>query len=230
MTVLSKIDTVILHTPKTGGSSVRWPSIKKYGIRYACQHCDYKMLPDEYKNFRKITFVRNPIDWYRSRYFFDKMRFKEGKTRDVMTTALSHEYKKSFNETLPLYLNLDEAFKDEMTQKIYRSMMKFNILNQYTCWNVSYHDNINDVKSGYFEGKTYYQWILGKIGVEYADKVYRLEDQYRMGMLTEFGNDISLEKRNKTPRKEFREDYTRENRQLVLKLEDKFIKKYGYNK
>jgi hypothetical protein len=228
MTVLKKIDTIILHVPKTGGSSVRWPAIKKYNIRFACQHCNYEYLPEKYKNFRKVTFVRNPLDWYKSRYFFDKMRFNNKRNRDMMTIALSHEFKKSLNETLDLYLNLDKAFEDKRTLFLYKKLLKLNVLNKYTCWNISYHDDIEEIKPGYFKGKTYYQWQLDTVGINEADAHYRIEDQYEYGMQKEFGMDIDLIHKNKTPRRLFREDYTDETKNKILHFEQNFIKKYGY--
>ena len=228
MTVLESIDTVILHAPKTGGSSVRWPAINKFNIRYACQHCNYKMLPEEYKNFRKITFVRHPLAWYKSRYYFDLYNFSKARgSRDIMTTALSHVYTKSFNETLDSYLNPDEAFKDPKTIDIFRKLTKLDALRNYTCWNISYQDNINKVEPGFFNGQTYYQWLLNITGIQYADVAYRLEDQYALGMKKEFGEDINLVHKNKTKQKNII-DYSDENKKIVLEREQDFIKKYEY--
>jgi hypothetical protein len=229
VTVLSRINTIILHTPKTGGSSVRWPAIQKHGLKYSCQHCNYKMLPEEYKNFHKMTFVRNPLDWYRSRYNYDKFRFKViKKYRDAMTTALSHYYKKNLNETLEAFLNPDEAFRDKKTRDIYRRLIKLDVVSNYTCWNVSYHDNIDSVDYGYFQGKTYYQWLLHMIGVHEADSVYRLEDEYEIGMKKEFGDDVELIYKNKTPKIYNIETFTKSNKQLILSAEADMIEKYRY--
>jgi len=229
MTILNKINTIILHVPKTGGSSVRWPAVRKFGLRYACQHCHHKMLPREYSLFRQISFIRNPIDWYISRYIFDKFRFKTVKrARDIMTTALSYGYKLNMNETIEKYLDLDYAFKDKRTIKIYRILLKNDVMNNYTGWNISYHDNINKVGPGFFEGLSYYQWLIEIIGLKYADVIYRIEDQYEFGMKKEFGSDIKLIHKNRTPFGLKKEIITAENINNIKHKDKIIINKYGY--
>lgn len=228
MTVLRDIDTIILHTPKTGGSSVRWPAINKFGIRYACQHCRYDMIPKEYENFHKMTFIRNPIDWYTSRYFFDRNRFRNKKLCDAMVYALSLEFRLNFNQTLNRMMNLSEAFTDKKTLSLYKNFIQHDVLNNYTVWNVSYHDNIEKISSDTFNNMSYYQWILDTIGIENANSIYRLEDEYEIGMKKEFGNDINLIHKNKTNKPSNDIIYNQQTRKIIVNTEIEFIKKYGY--
>ena len=227
MTVLKNIDTVILHTPKTGGSSVRWPAIRLHDIRYSCQHCHYKMLPAEYNNFRKVTFVRNPIDWYASRYFFDKKKaINRFFRKEPFTDALSLNYKLGFEETLYNMLNLTEAFKNKKILELYKKILKHEVLNNYQCWQVSFYDNFNDIEPEIFNNKSLYQWSLDITGVSFANAVYRLEDQYAEGMRKEFGNRIELIHKNKTVRKKSQELYNKTMINAVVNKDKKIIDKY----
>jgi len=229
MTVLRNINTIILHTPKTGGSSVRWPAIKKFGIKYSCQHCDYKMLPEKYKNYRKITFIRNPLDWYASRYFFDKKKFQQKQKKlEPFTDALSNDYKLSFKETLPNMMNLTNAFRNPKILNHFKKRIQREVTNNYQCWWVSYFDDIDSLTPEYFENKSLYKWFLDIIGIEHADAIYRLEDQYEYGMKKEFGNDINLIHKNKTKRTSSGDLYTDSIKKMVIDVEQKFIQKYKY--
>jgi len=229
MTVLSKINTIIIHVPKTGGSSVRWPAINKYGVRYSCQHCNYNMIPEQYKNFRKITFTRNPIDWYASRFFFDKKKFARVDKRtkfEPFTDALSEMYSLTFKQTLPRMLNLTEAFSDEATLGLFKKRLKYEVTNNYQCWWVSYFDDIDAITAESFENKSLYQWFNDIIGLDKCDAVYRLEDQHELGMKCEFGSDVNLVHRNKTGRRKSEDIYSPQMRQSVLETEKDFIRKY----
>jgi len=229
MTILSKINTIIIHVPKTGGSSVRWSAISKYGARYSCQHCNFNMIPSQYKNFRKITFTRNPIDWYASRFFFDKKKFdlsnKQSKL-EPFSDALSEQYNLTFEQTLPRMLNLTEAFRNGATLELFKERLRFEVLNNYQCWWVSYFDDIENITADSFENKSLYQWFNDIVGLDKCDVVYRLEDQYEYGMKLEFGSDIKLAHRNSTGREKSEDIYTTQMRQSVLKTEKDFIRKY----
>jgi hypothetical protein len=228
MTVLGKIDTVIIHVPKTGGSSVRWPAIRKFGVRYSCQHCNYSSLPDKYKDFRKITFVRHPLDWYASRFFFDKKKFHNDKTIkfEPFSDALSNEYKLSFKETLPMMLDLTEAFRNEEILNLFKKRLTFEVTNNYQSWWVSYFDDINEITAESFEHKSLYQWFCDIQGVDNCDAVYRLEDQHESGMKREFGDGVNIVHRNKTGRKSNSEIYEKEMIEKFLNKEKEFIMKY----
>lgn len=230
MTVLSKIDTIILHVPKTGGSSVRWAVMNKFGVRYSCQHCDYKMLPKQYRNFRKITFIRNPIDWYASRFYFDKKKFDTNKRAmlEPFTDALSEKYSKTFKETLPRMLDLTEAFKNERVLDLFKKSINREVTNNYQCWWVSYFDDIDTITAESFEHKSLYQWFCDKIDIEQCDAIYRLEDQHSLGMKKEFGGDVDIKHKNKTGRRKSSDIYSSDMVNKVIEKEKDFISRYGY--
>ena len=229
MTVLRDIDKIIIHVPKTGGSSVRWPAIKKFGNRYACQHCNIKMLPGIYKDFKKITFIRNPIDWYASRYFFDNKKYKNGAIKkEPFSDALSEDYSLDFETTLKRMLNLTETFKDERIFSLFKSKVLREVNNNYQTWWVSYFDDIDGLKPEDFGGKSLYQWFIDICGVYECDSIYRLEDQYSFGMKREFGEDIKLIHKNRTGRKPSREIYSKDSEILVKNVDSEIFKEFGY--
>ena len=230
MTILKDIKTIILHTPKTGGSSVRWPAIKKFGMRYACQHCAYKMLPEMYQDYRKVTFVRHPIEWYASRFFFDKKKWdiRQRAKLEPFTDALSNEYQLTFSQTLPRMLDLTEAFSDPKVLQSFKNKVSNEVNNNYQAWWVSYFDDIDGITAESFGHKSLYQWFLDIVGVQHADAVYRLEDEYELGMKKEFGGDIQLLHKNKTGRNTSDEIYSVGMIKSVLEKEKTFIEKYDY--
>jgi len=228
MTVLRDLDTVIIHVPKTGGSSVRWPAIKKFGVRYSCQHCNFSSLPEKYKEFRKVSFTRNPIDWYASRYFFDKKKFISSKQKlEPFSDALSDGYKLNFEDTLMRMLNITDAFRDKKTLDLFKERVIKEVTNNYQCWWVSYFDDIESLTPEYFENKSLYQWFNDKVGLYECDVVYRLEDEFEEGMFKEFG-ELPLKHRNKTGRESSETLYTDRMKELVLDTEKDFIGKFGY--
>jgi len=228
MTILRDIQTVIIHVPKTGGSSVRWPAVDKFNVRHTCQHCAYKMLPDKFKDYRKITFVRNPLDWYASRFYFDKKKWdtRNRAKREPFTDALSNEYSLNFEQTLPRMLDLTEAFKDKKVFESFKTKIRREVNNNYQVWWVSYFDDIEALTPEDFGHKSLYQWFLDICGVENCDVVYRLEDQYEFGMKKEFGNDVSIIHKNKTGRRETKDIYSQKMVNMVNQKEKEFISRY----
>jgi hypothetical protein len=184
------------------------------------------MLPEKYKDFRKITFVRHPLDWYSSRFFFDKNKFKKDEMKlEPFSDALSLLYESSFEETVKRMLDLTEAFSDEIVLNLFKKRVRKEVTNNYQCWWVSYFDDIENLTADDFQHLSLYQWFIKKLGVERADAVYRLEDQYGFGMKKEFGEDVGLSHRNKTPNKPTNV-YSDELEKMVLEKEKEFIRKY----
>ena len=110
MLIFKGKDTVVLHMPKCAGSSVRWAIEKVYkDIRWTCGHAPIETLPERYKNFRRIGFCRNPLSWYLSKYYHDKKKFLQGDAKDtlVYVSLASDDFKKDFNQTLPILLDLN---------------------------------------------------------------------------------------------------------------------------
>jgi len=223
---------VILHTPKTAGSSIRWPAINIDGLQYSCQHCKYEMLPEQYKDMRKITFVRNPYDWYASRYFFDKKRDnnKLSDRNDIFTSIFSNNFELTFKETLPFYMNLTETFRDKFILNRFKNALKYQVTNNYQCWLVSYWDNIEDIKPEDFENKSLYQWWLDIVGVDKADAWYRIEDQHEEGMKKEFGENVNIIHKNKSHRPNTNTLYTDDMKHIVYEADKNIFIRYGYEK
>jgi len=220
---------VILHTPKTAGSSIRWPAMKIDGLQYSCQHCHIKMLPNQYKNMKKITFVRNPYDWYASRYSFTIKRKNHIKNLDdVFTETFSNDFTKDFNDVLPLYMNLTKAFENKFLLEKFKTKLKREVTNNYQCWLVSYWDNIDNITAESFENRSLYDWWLNICGVYEADAIYRIEDQHEYGLKKEFGENINIVHRNKTNRLSNVSLYNYDNILLVKNIDAKIFKKFGY--
>lgn len=223
---------VILHLPKTAGSTVRWRAMENDGFQYACQHCSFKMLPNEYKGMKIVSFIREPLDWYVSYYEFTKKRFiNKGDISLLFVKEFSEDFEKSFQETLPLLLDLTKTFKENplMLEK-FKLTLKSLTCNKYVAFASSYFDNISTITPESFEHKSMYQWYYDIIGLDNAT-VYRIEDQFEEGMLefnaTPRGRRTEFRKKNQnTDRDETDTYYTKELKEMVLKADKYIINKH----
>ena len=197
---------VILHVPKTGGSSIRWPAMKVDGFRYSCQHCRFDCLPPKYKDMRKISWVRNPLNWYPSFFFFFKKEYQKIAARkramsDPFLDALLMAGIDSFNNVLPFLVNLNQFFDNPNLVSNFKKRIRYYQTNIYACWHSSYWDDIEDLNMEEYQNKSIYRWYMDTIGIQHCDKVYRLEDEYKSGMLIEFGDNVQFMHKNKTRNK-----------------------------
>lgn len=218
---------VILHLPKTAGSSVRWNAMKVDGFQYSCQHCHYKMLPEEFKDMPKVSFIRFPMDWYVSYYEYTKKNSHEKERLGLLfTDVISEDFTKSFQETLPLLINLTKCFKErpDLLMK-FKNNLKQKVTNDYKCWIVSYFDNISTITPETFENKSMYQWLYDIVGLDNAT-VYRVEDQFEEGMRKEFPRAPIQHRNVNKKRKPFREYYTKELEDMVTKADSYILDKY----
>jgi len=71
MLIIKELKTVVICTPRTASTSLRSIVMKKYPeTLHPHFHMEADGIPEEYKNYRKIGIVRNPIDRLFSLYKF----------------------------------------------------------------------------------------------------------------------------------------------------------------
>jgi hypothetical protein len=61
---------VFLHVPKTGGSWVKSTIPDEWCVARLRDHESHSNVPDEYADLPVLAFVRNPWDWYVSHYSY----------------------------------------------------------------------------------------------------------------------------------------------------------------
>lgn len=173
MFITRGIDTVILHMPKCGGSSVRWSVLKKYpDYRWSCEHADIRAIPYKFKNFRRIGFCRNPITWYASKYYHAS-RLKQDALSHVV--VLSDNLTLAFDETLPRlldlrnFLDMHPQYLENLKQRLTRLAM-----NRYLGRIILSYPDISEIKAEDFGHSLYDHWYR-IVGLDTA-VVYKMDD------------------------------------------------------
>jgi len=223
MTVFSKLDSVFIHVPKTAGSSVRWHGIGEFGLRYSAQHCGVQHIPEKFKNFRKFSFIRHPSTWYQSRYYFDKKRFeKSERIIDPFSVALSENFKLNAEETIKNMLDLTKAFENDHLLHLFKETLRKIVSNEYLVWIVMYFDDIDSITPETFKNMSLYEWLCEFSGIFEIENVYRIEDQFSIGMNSEFGSS-PIKKRNVNKAKE---DLSKSIIELIEEKDKRIIEKF----
>jgi len=177
MFITKGVDTVVLHMPKCGGSSVRWAIIKEYPeYRWSCEHADIKALPDRFKDFRRIGFCRNPVTWYASKYFHAKRREQQG-DKDTLShvSILSENFNRSFKQTLPRLLDVRNYFDmhPQVLFKFKRRLTKL-AMSKYLGRIILSYPDISEIKAEDFKDTLYDHWYK-TVGLDTA-VVYKMDN------------------------------------------------------
>ena len=193
---------IILHVPKTAGSSVRWNAMKVDGIQFYNEHGCLSNLNDEYKDLRSVGFIRDPETWYMSMYNFAKDKYiNRGLKHENFTImiALSDEFKRSFQETLPLMMNLTYTF--EQYPQIWEEVKKRFIASALNTGRSRYHSyfpNFSKMSPKDFKNRSLQKNLITFI--------YTYKD---IGVVQEFTNDEL---------KEISKEYWPGNNTLIFKV------------
>jgi hypothetical protein len=189
-------DIIVLHLYKCAGSSIRW-SIKQagYNCRFTCEHLPIRALPSIYKDFERISFVRNPIKWYKSYYYY-YINNNNSKSFDVFVNVLSNNYTLPFDEFILNATDLQNFFKNEKNIQRYKEILISKIMNTYNCWLAFSHEDINNVSHKDFE-KTLFDHHFNNIGLNTAT-VFRIEDGLSYPLSKYFPNVKRILYKNKT--------------------------------
>jgi hypothetical protein len=193
--LVTNANKVILHMPRCAGSSIRWALIKAgYKYRFSCEHAPIKMLPQKYKDYPRIAFIRNPIHWYHSRYYYAKKKIVGNKIGvSVLLFILSDGFKLSFDEFIVNAVNLNHFFADQYNIKKLKMRIQRVVMNTYCCWQAFKWEDVENISSADFNG-TFFDYTFKTIGLDTA-KIYRIEDGVQNSIDKEFKN-VIIQKRN----------------------------------
>lgn len=101
---------VFLHTPKTAGLSTLAALKQTFGpglmTPQGTEHPSHLLIPIAARDAPRFTVVRNPWQWHASLYQFCKER---GASISPLLARLSHDFRDSFELTLPRLLNLSRS-------------------------------------------------------------------------------------------------------------------------
>lgn len=174
MLVLRDKDIVILHMPKCGGSSVRWAAVKKYGYRWSCEHAPLSALPKKFGGFRKIGFIRSPESWYLSKYYHARKSYRLRRQGLLTCMILSDYFTHNFEQTLHRMIDLKNFFDIKKNIDAYKTAVQYQVMNHYSCHHVYMHDDVNSITSEFFSTTLYQHWYK-KVGLDRADKIYKMD-------------------------------------------------------
>ena len=229
MYITSGVDTVVLHMPKCGGSSVRWAINKKYpDYRWSCEHVDIKALPERFKDFRRIGFCRNPITWYKSKYYHAYNRFQHGKSNSlIFSNILSNGFKLSFERTLPRYLDVRNFFDmhPEHLAK-FKKRVKMLSMNEYLCRAILTYPDASEITAADF-GDTLYDHWYNAVGLDTA-VVYKMDDGSFASTVAEEFPGVVLEHRNKGNCKYASALYTSDMKRAIYQADRQYFDLHGY--
>jgi hypothetical protein len=219
---------VILHMPRCGGSSIRWGLIKS-GIspRFTCEHAPIYLLPEKYKEWPKIGFIRHPIDWYISIYNYAKYHStRNSVSRIIIPHILSNGFILSCDEFINNALDLTSFFSNPANLSKYKKRLVNIIMNTYCCWQAFIHEDIDSVTSDYFENRSYFDYKFNLLGLNDA-KIYRMEDGIDNAINIEFPG-VQIGHQNKCIKKT--DTYiSPKTRDRVYKTHKKYFTSFQYD-
>jgi hypothetical protein len=193
--LVTDANKVILHLPRCGGLSVRWSLINAgYKYRFSCEHAPIKMLPAIYKNLPRIAFIRNPIDWYCSWYYYSKRQFinkKVGTT--ILMNVLSDNFNLSFDKFIINATDLNLFFRQKGNIDRLKKRIQYIVMNNYYCWQAFTWDDVESITANNFSG-TFLNYKFNSLGLNTA-KVYKIEDGIQSAIDNHFKN-VIIQKRN----------------------------------
>jgi len=186
---------IFISVPKTGTTSALFLIRKKWKEKHFCKHASLYSFPlsKEEKNYKKITLIRDPRTWYKSRIIFDLRIFKNNKKNHASifteTFKINNEFsKENIKILLSRFFNLTETFKEEkLLEDFKRNLKKAREYDKF-CWlKYQFPEQIDDITPEFFENKSLYFWYLSKLGaLDNEVKKYKLETEFSKMLKEEF--------------------------------------------
>ena len=205
-------ETVFIHLHKCAGTSIHQMLLleRRNDIKFIVNHRSLKNLPPEYKNYRKIALVRNPLTWYNSFYDYswrkskDELQLVEGLlTKDV-----------SFDT----FLNRALDFNNFMSP--YHRQFRKTLIEDHRPMIQDFYSNAQEIE---FEN-TLYRERFETLGVGGCE-LFHMETQFQEVMdILKLKTEL---KRNVSPNLKIPDI---EHQNLILKSDDKMFDLLGYKK
>ncbi len=229
MFITSGVDTVVLHMPKCGGSSVRWSILSQYPEhKWSCEHASIEAMPEPYRSYRRIGFCRNPYTWYISKYYHAKRLSMHGRSTLPHVDLLSDGFDLSFAQTLPRlldmqnFLDMNPVYIERLKKRLARLVM-----NKYLCRIALSYPNIQDITADDFKPTLYDYWYE-LVGLPSAH-VYKIDSgNFADAVEHEFPGTV-LTHMNKTNSPETSSQYTPEMAIALVEADSKYFRCHAYD-
>jgi hypothetical protein len=226
---------LFIHMHKTGGQFVNRLLLEHYpGAQTIGYHLPRSEAPGELRRLPTFAFIRNPWDWYVSWYSFNAA----SPQRNPIFRAVSEQGTADFHDTLHNLLHLCHPLRAAMREEIARGLPESREGNQGSGITRLAMRSFTDPDAGYLSWLTRYMCFSGGSpeGLLMGHMENLRHDLPKLiescgGELTPgFAGAIATAPAvNASPRRDYREYYDQELRELVADRDWSIVESYNYS-
>jgi hypothetical protein len=225
---------LFIHVHKTGGQFVNRLLLAHLpGARMIGYHLPRSEAPAELKALPAFAFIRNPWDWYVSWYAFNLANPQ----RNPIFRVVSEQGRADFHDTIHNLLHLGHPLQAAMREEVAQSLPESREGNQGSGITRAVMRGFTDPDAGYLTWLTRYLCFVG--GSPTGLRMGRMEQlrEELPGLLESCGTTVTLELSqaiaeapavNASPRRDYRNYYDGELKELVAERDWAIIESYGY--
>lgn len=225
---------LFIHLHKTGGQFVNrlllehLPDARRIGY-----HLPRNEAPEELKSLPAFAFMRNPWDWYVSWYAFNLANPQ----RNPIFRGVSEEGSADFRDTIHNLLHLGHPLNAALREEIAQGLPETRENNLGSGITRKVIRGFTDPDAGYLSWLTRYMCFMGgsptglRMGrmEQLREELPVLLEGYGTAVTPELGRAIAEAPAvNASPRRDYREYYDEELRNLVAERDWAIIESYGY--
>lgn len=231
--LVTDANKVVLHMPRCGGSSVRWALMDAgYRYQFSCEHAPIDLLPARYADLPRIGFVRNPLTWYASRFYYGRRGHAAARKRKsvgsgILIYVLSGGFNVSFDTFVNNSLDMETFFSRPGMMDNLKSRITQVIMNTYVCWHAFTWENVQELKPSDFQGSLY-DYMFKKVGLSSAT-VYPIEAGIQEAIDCEFDKPVKIGHRNSGPQVDLMGVYDLDTIARVSRVDSVYFDRFNYS-
>ncbi|RLA80309.1 MAG: hypothetical protein DRG78_11230 [Epsilonproteobacteria bacterium] len=222
---------IFIHIVKCGGSSIREGIYKnrRQDLKFCSEHFPIKLLNEKYKNYDKITIIREPISWYKSFYNYTiQMNKNKGSIFNALANMLVYKDNKRlpFRDFVINATNLELFFKDRDKIKILINKIRNGKFSKSNYFNLIFDDYTDENEFVEKFSSSCYQFFINSVGGFDVDRFYHSGDDL---IYDEFN--INKRKKNQTKTSLVKDsEITEEIKNLIHKYDHKVYEHFNIKK
>jgi hypothetical protein len=233
--VIATPQFLFIHLHKTGGQFVNRLLLQHYpDARTIGYHLARSEAPAELKPLPAFAFMRNPWDWYVSWYSFNAA----APQRNPIFRAVSEQGTADFHDTLHNLLHLGHPLQSAMREEIAQALPESREGNQGSGITRTTMRSFTDPDAGYLSWLTHYMCFSGgspeglrmghmeNLREDLATLIESCGGSLGPGLAAAIATAPPV---NASPRRDYREYYGQELRELVAERDWAIVESYNYN-
>jgi hypothetical protein len=233
--VIATPQFLFIHLHKTGGQFVNRLLLQHYpDARTIGYHLARSEAPAELKPLPAFAFMRNPWDWYVSWYSFNAA----APQRNPIFRAVSEQGTADFHDTLHNLLHLGHPLQSAMREEIAQALPESREGNQGSGITRTTMRSFTDPDAGYLSWLTRYMCFSGgspeglrmghmeNLREDLATLIESCGGSLGPGLAAAIATAPPV---NASPRRDYREYYDQELRELVAERDWAIVESYNYN-